>query len=83
MGNTYLFHISFHLYSTSLNVYRNNYYTCQLHSQRNTSTIGILKYFSDLFKKTEFDIACKLSPKEIDCIAERLRAKIVLFRIQA
>ena len=29
-----------------------------------TSKDNILKYFSDLFKKTGFDILCKLSPKE-------------------
>ena len=31
------------------------FYTCQLHNQRKTSTIDILKYFCDLFKKTKFD----------------------------
>ena len=48
----------FHLCKTSLNVYRNSNYTCQLQSEREKKTqhYEIFKYFSELFQKTGLDI---------------------------
>ena len=43
-------------------VYRNS-----IHMPVAQSTDDILKYFSDLFQKTIFDISCKLSPKKTVC----------------
>ena len=58
---------SFHLCTTSLNVYRNINYNASCTVKENQSTNDILKYLSDLFQKTEFDISCKLS-KETVCM---------------
>ena len=40
--------------------------SCSIKEKKSTN--GILKYSSDLFQKTGFDISCKLSLKETVCM---------------